>query len=653
MEDILATKLFIPSIRPDFVSRPRLVEQLNESLNRKLTLISAPTGFGKTSLLSEWIPKSPHCVTWLSLDIEDNDLPRFWTYFIMSLQGLHPDLGQNALKILHSAMTPSISSVLSSLINDLSAFPDSFVSVLDDYHVIKSKPIDESLTFFLDHQPPNMHLVITTREDPNISLGRLRAQGQLNEFRINDLRFTATEVSELMNTVMGLKMSSEDILSLENRTEGWAAGLKLAAISMRGKSDPAEFIRTFTGSNRYIMDYLIDEVLSQQSETIKNFLLNTSILDRLCGPLCDAVMSTPAGCGQERLESLEQANLFLIPLDNERKWYRYHNLFADLLRQRLKFNDQTNSDNQGFDVTGNHLRASQWLEDNGFEIEAFEHAAAAGNLDRTARLMEGNGLPLHYRGAVKPVLNWLKSLPNTILDERPNLWVSYASVLMFNGQTNQVEAKLNAAESALQSKKNNETSRDLRGSIAAMRASLAVNRRAADVMMEQSRLALENLGPENQALRIAATWTLGYAHQLQKDFASAEKVYDEILRASNPSDNAIYTIAAATSLGQVREANNQMHLAEASYRQVLQLAGDPPMAFACEAYLGLARIFYQWNNLEEAEKNLQQSLELTRQLENVDTPAGCYLLSAQISLAKSDIEKAESMIKKSVRLCPG
>ena len=317
------------------------MELLDEGLHSKLTLISAPAGFGKTTLVSEWVAGCEQPVAWLSLDEGDNDPARFVAYLVAALQTIaarlsDKEIGMGALRVLQSPQMPPIESILTTLLNDIAAIPENFTLVLEDYHAIDAQPVDEALSFLLEHMPPQMHLVITTREDPNLSLSRLRARGQLTELRIADLRFTPSEAAEFLNQVMGLTLSPEEITALENRTEGWIAGLQLAAISMRGQKDTTSFIQSFTGSHHFVMDYLVEEILQQQSERIQTFLVRTSILDRLCGPLCDAVLRDPAISGQETLEYLEQANLFIVPLDNERRWYRYHHLFADLLRLRLQ-----------------------------------------------------------------------------------------------------------------------------------------------------------------------------------------------------------------------------------------------------------------------------------------------------------------------------
>ena len=337
---ILATKLYIPPPRSKVVLRTHLIERLNEgfSSGHKLTLISAPAGFGKTTLVSEWVAGCQRPVAWLSLDEGDSDPTRFLAYLVAALQTMLPP----QISALQSWVCSNLLShhppnrVLTALINQINTIPDNFILVLDDYHVIDSKPVDNALIFLLKHLPRQMHLVIATREDPNLSLGRLRVRDQLTELRAAELRFTFSEASEFLDQVMGLTLSEDDIAALESRTEGWIAGLQLAAISMQGQKDTDSFIQSFTGSHHFVMDYLVEEVLQQQSERVQTFLLRTSILDRMCGPLCDAVLHDPSVSGEEILAYLDQANLFIVPLDNERRWYRYHNLFADLLRQRLQ-----------------------------------------------------------------------------------------------------------------------------------------------------------------------------------------------------------------------------------------------------------------------------------------------------------------------------
>ena len=494
-----------------------------------LTLISAPAGFGKTTLVSEWVAGCERPVAWLSLDEGDNDPTRFLTYLIAALQTIAANIGKGVLGMLQSPQPPPTELILTTLLNEITTIPDSFILVLDDYHVIDSKPVDQALTFLLEHLPPQMHLVIATREDPHLPLARLRARGQLTELRAADLRFTPAEAAEFLNRMMGLNLSVEDIAALETRTEGWIAGLQLAAISMQGHQDATSFIQSFTGSHHFVLDYLIEEVLQQQSESVQTFLLRTSILDRLCGPLCDAVLGSPSASGQETLEYLEHANLFIVPLDNERRWYRYHHLFADLLRQRLHQSTASSTGDEEGSVAELHIRASAWYEDNGLEIEAFYHAAAANDVERAARLVEGKGMPLHYRGVVGPVLHWLESLPTMVLDARPSLWVMYASLLLFNGQSTGIEQKLQAAEASLQSTELDNRTQDLVGQIASMRAVLAVPSNQIETIIAQSRRALEFLHPDNLPVRTTTTWALGRAYELQGNRAAASQAYTEAI----------------------------------------------------------------------------------------------------------------------------
>src|SRR2546422_941396 len=419
---ILATKLYLRRLRPNVVSRPRLLARLNEGLHRKLTLIAAPAGFGKTTLVSEWVALIERPTAWLSLDEGENDPARFLAYLVAALQTIAANIGEGVLGVLQSPQPPPTETILTALLNDLTTISDHFVLVLDDYHVLDAKPIDHALTYLVEHLPPQMHLVIATREDPPLPLARLRARGQLTELRATDLRFTPSEAAAFLNQGMGLNLSAEDIARLSTRTEGWIAGLQLAALSMQGHQDATSFITSFTGSHHFVLDYLVEEVLQQQPESIQTFLLRTSILDRMTGSLCDAVLLTPSGSGQETLEYIERANLFLVPLDNERRWYRYHQLFADLLRQRLHQRSASSTGDEVGDVTELHRRASQWYEDNGLEIEAFHHAANANDVARAERLIEGEGVPLHFRGAGAPVRNWLESPPPAGRNARPSLW---------------------------------------------------------------------------------------------------------------------------------------------------------------------------------------------------------------------------------------
>src|SRR6266487_2156292 len=456
---VLATKLYIPPPPPKVVVRPRLIERLNEGLSAGgtpgVTLISAPAGFGKTTLVSEWVARCGRPAAWLSLDIGDNDLVRFLIYLISALQKISPNLGAGILDILQTPQSAPIESILTALLNEITTISDNpstrgatlhraepqsgqgFILILDDYHVIDAKPVDDALTFLVEHLPPQMHLVITTREDPALPIPRLRARRQLIELRAADLRFTPSEAAEFLNQVMGLNLSAEDVAVLETRTEGWIAGLQLAALSMQGHEDVSGFIQAFAGDHRHIVDYLVEEVLQRQPEPIRNFLLKTAILDRLNGPLCDAVTGQPGG--KARLETLQRGNFFVVPLDDKRHWYRYHHLFADVLHMHLMAE-------QPDQVPALHRRASEWYEQNGSSADAIRHALAGGDFERAADLVELASPAMSRNRQEAILLGWLQSLPDELLQYRPVLGVTYAHVLMASGELEGVEARLQDAE---------------------------------------------------------------------------------------------------------------------------------------------------------------------------------------------------------------
>ncbi len=664
---ILATKLYIPPPRTKVVLRPHLIEQLNDGLRTApgVTLICAPAGFGKTTLVSAWAAGGERLepkvrVAWLSLDEGDNDPTRFLAYLVAALQTIAAHIGVGVLGTLQSPQLPPIEAIVTVLLNDITTLPDPFALVLDDYHVIDAKPVNLALAFLLEHLPPHMHLVIATREDPQLPLARLRAQGQLTELRAADLRFTPSEAAEFLNQVMGLNLAAADIAALENRTEGWIAGLQLAALALRGPlsmpghQDAARFIQSFTGSHNFVLDYLVEEVLQQQSERVQTFLLRTSILDRLCGPLCDAVLLDESASGQATLEYIERANLFIVPLDNERRWYRYHHLFADLLRQRLRQDlrqsaaSPTGARDEGRRVAELHHRASQWYEDHDLDLEAFHHAVAAQDVDRAARLVEGGGMPLHFHGAVAPVLNWLASLSQTVLNARPALWVRYATLLLVTGQTIGVEEKLQAAEAALRAERSadpDDQTQYLVGQIAASKAILALSRYQAETMLTQSRRALQYLPPSNLSARASALWTLGYAHYLQGDRAAARQAYTQAISLSQAAGAVFTTLLPTLGLGMVQEADNELSLAAETHRRVLQLAGDQPLQIVSEAHLGLARVLYEWNDLGAAEQHGRQSLHLARQYESfIDRFVVSEVFLARLKLAQGDVAGAAAIL---------
>ena len=521
---ILATKLYIPPPRPGVVLRPRLIEQMNTGLamGRKLTIISASAGFGKTTLVSEWVAGCERCepklrVAWLSLDEADSVLARFLTYVIAALQTLAPNLGAGLLAALQAPQPPSTESVLTTLLNEIAALPDHFVLVLDDYHAIDSKPVDEALTFLLEHLPPHLHLVIATREDPQLPLARLRVRGQLTELRAADLRFTPAEAAEFLNRVMSLNLSAEDVAALETRTEGWIAGLQLAALSMHGNQDTASFIKSFTGSHHFVLDYLIEEVLQQQSERIQTFLLVTSILERMCGSLCDAVLCDSSVSGQETLEYIEQANLFIVPLDNDRHWYRYHHLFGDLLRQRLGQRLSTG------EVAGHHLRASRWYEKTGDEAGAFHHAIAAGDFVRAAELAEAAWQGMNESFQTAAWLGWVKKLPEEVIRVRPVLCTLLGQAFADAGEPEASELRLQDAERCLDGSDvaNKAQLKPLPAMIALARAYNAQVQGNLAATVKYAELALQIIPEDDFVRRAMAIVTLEVTHWASGNLESA------------------------------------------------------------------------------------------------------------------------------------
>ncbi|MCO5208326.1 MAG: LuxR C-terminal-related transcriptional regulator [Caldilinea sp.] len=644
---ILATKLYIPPPTPTLVPRTRLVKRLEAGTRRKLTLVSAPAGFGKTTLVSSWVAETQagggRRVAWLALDAGDNDPARFIAYLVAALRTIAPEVGGDVLALLQAAQQAAPQAILAALLNDFAAIPDDFVLVLDDLHVIDAEPVEQALAFLLEYLPPQMHLVITSREDPSLPLARLRASGNLTEIRATDLRFTDDEAAAFLNTAMGLALTAEDVAALDARTEGWIAGLQLAAISLQGHPDDAPaFIESFTGSHRFVMDYLVEEVLNQQPEAVQAFLLRTSILDRLCGPLCDAVVGDAATPGQATLEALERANLFLVPLDNERRWYRYHHLFGDLLRQRLRVQAAAGSDEVG--VAALHGRASEWYEVNGFALDAFQHATAANDIERADYLLAGKGMPLHFRGAVAPVLNWLASLPPAVLDARPRLWVMYGSALSMAGRLGEVEAKLQRAEAALREQEFDAGGRNLIGHIAAIRGFLAATRHDAETIIAQSQIALEYLHPDNLPVRTATAWKLGIAYHLRGERAAAIGAYEESIAAAERSGNLVVNVSARAGLGQVQEMNLDFQAAEGTYRAILDRVGGTFQPAAGEAHLGLARIRYERNELAEARRHAEQSLRVAEMMQSADNPVACRIFFARLALAEGDADAASAQL---------
>ncbi|MDN5697479.1 MAG: hypothetical protein L0G70_05820, partial [Rubrobacter sp.] len=452
------------------------------------------------------------------MDEGDNDPTRFLTYLVAALQTIAANIGEGVSSALGSPQPPPTESLLTALLNETTTVPDDFVLVLDDYHVIDATAVDDALVFVLEHLPPRMHLIIATREDPRLPLSRMRVRGQLSELRAADLRFTFSEAAEFLNQVMGLDLSVEEISAVESRTEGWIAGLQLAALSMRGREDVSGFIRAFAGDNRYILDYLVEEVLHRQPERVRGFLLQTSILDRLSGPLCDAIT------GQEEsnalLEALERGNLFVVPLDDKRRWFRYHHLFADVLQARLTVE-------QPGHAPALHRQASEWYEQNGLPSEAIRHALAAEDFGRAASLVELAALEMLGSGREDTLFGWLEALPDELVRFRPVLSVYYAFTLFGRGGFEAVEARLQEAErwldATLETGEPGGASsvdmvvvdqvafRSLPGTIAVARAYIAGARGDVHGTVKHARRALEFLPEDDHLWRGAAAALLGIA----------------------------------------------------------------------------------------------------------------------------------------------
>jgi LuxR family transcriptional regulator, maltose regulon positive regulatory protein len=664
---ILATKLFVPPPRPKIVTRLRLIERLNEGLaagnTPGMTLISAPVGFGKTTLVSEWVAACNCKVGWLSLDERDNDLARFLTYLIAALRTVTPNIGEGVLSTIQSPPLPPIETILTALLNEISALSDQTVLVLDDYHLIDSKPVDQVLTFLLEHLNKQLHLVITTREDPQLPLARLRARGQLTELRAADLRFSASEAAEFLNQVMSLNLTAEDISALENRTEGWIAGLQLAALSMRGREDVHGFIASFAGDDRYIVDYLVEEVLQCQPESLRSFLLQTAILDRLNGPLCDAV--TCEGGNKSRLEALQRGNFFVVPLDDKRHWYRYHHLFGEVLRMHLMAEEPDL-------VPVLHRRASEWYEQNGSAADAIRHALDGKDFARAANLLE-RIFPTMSRNRQEAILlGWLKALPEALIRDRPVLCNLYAGALMQTGEIQGVETWLKAAERWLSITKDGlersdvspetmvvadqEEFRRLPGAVAIHRAGLALILGNVAGTMEYARQALD-LSPEDDYLRRGgAAALLGLAYWTNGDLDAAQRMYIEGMAWIRQANFISDVIGCALALADITIAQGRLREAKHIYERALQLAvdqGTPTMRGTADMLVGMSGLCREQNDLQAASQYLRSSKE---QGERTGLPQNRYrwrVAMAHIREAEGDLNGALDLLDEAERLYVG
>ncbi len=678
---ILATKLYIPPSRSNLIRRHPLIEQLNEGLQqqhgfvRKLTLISAPAGFGKTTLVTSWIHQLrlettqerqiENQVAWLSLDEHDNEDTRFLTYLVAALQTVMPMLGDGVLHLLQSPQPPSPISVLTTLINEIATIPDKFLLVLDDYHVLEAPAIDKMVTFLLDHLPSQMHLVITTREDPPLPIPRLRVRGQLLELRANDLRFTVAETAVFLNQMMGLNLTDDEVAVLEARTEGWIAGLQMAALSMQGRADSTAFIEAFRGSHRFVLDYLIEEVLHNQPERVRNFLLQTAVLDRLTGSLCDTV--TEQDDGKRMLESLERGNLFVVPLDDQRQWYRYHHLFGDVLQARLL-------QEQPDQLPTLHRRASNWYEQQGLILDAIHHALAAEDFAHAATLIELSW-PTRKKSYRNPTtLSWVKALPATLIHNRPVLCVRFAWALLVSDEATAAEALLQHVE-PWQDKMptlsnqfdgspsapyifeindiektvvDNEQFRSLPATIAITRAYLAQTTRDMAATVKHIERALEYLAEDDYFWRGIAGGVLGLVHWMAGDLERAYDVIAASMESHRLAGHTFMAIGPTAILADIRLAQGQLRKAISVYEQALSLSlahGEPFMQGTTDLYLGLSELHLERGD----EATSHQFLLKTKALgEKAAMPDWAHA-RARIKMLEGEWDEAIALFKESAQ----
>jgi LuxR family maltose regulon positive regulatory protein len=632
-----------------------LIKHLEDGLSRKLTLVSSPAGFGKTTLLSEWIHKCGRPAAWISLDQGDNDPARFLKYFITALQKNEAEIGEGIISALQSSQLSKTDILLTGLLNEIADLTQPFVIVLDDYHVITEPTIQEMLTFILENQPPQMHLVISSRADPPWPLARLRARGELAEIRTGDLRFTTDEAATFLNNVMGLKLSSQDVASLEGLTEGWIAGLQMAALSMRGRKDVSGFIESFSGSHRFILDYLVEEVLDQQSLTIQEFLLKTSILESLSGSLCDAV--TDRADSQTTLTQLEQANLFLVPLDDERRWYRYHHLFADLLRIRLEHT-------QAEQTPTLHHRASQWFEQHGLIAEAVSHALEANDFERVVRLLAGNALAMIYHGELRTLVSWLEAIPDEVVRSQPWLNIAHAWTLAYAGKFDAIGPLLKETEKALVGFNEHieglilsevECQRIV-GHITIIRTYIAALRgdssRAAKLACE----ALKHLPGDDLMVRGYIMTLLGAVLRTSGDFIAAAEASTKAIAISQAAGDSHLSAVVLCDQAALHYSQGQLHKTAATCRDAQQIsdkyAGQSgrPLPVMGYAYIRLSAVLREWNDLETATRYAGAGLELCQQWGQADFLVYSYIELAKVLQATGDIDGALEAIQKGKRI---
>ncbi len=644
---LLTAKLLIPPLPPTLVKRPRLVERLQQGMDRRFILLSAPAGYGKTTLLSEWYDSSPaknYRLAWVSLDEADNDTSRFWSYVIKSLDMLHLGLGSNAMNLLHSSPPMPIESALVTLLNTLS---DTFSSgteqqeialVLDDYHVIQADPIHRTITFLLDYLPSHVHLIITTRVDPSFSLARFRARGQLSELRTGEFRFTRDEAEIFLNQAMKLGISEKDAFELEARTEGWIAGLQLAALSIRSQPETSHVLEAFTGTHHYVTGFFVEEVLERQQNDVQAFLLQTSVLPRLSANLCDAV--TGRECCQAMLEQIEAANLFLVPLDAKRHWYRYHALFGDALRKYLQ------REHSAEFVRELHRRAAAWYDSHGFFSEAIEHALLGADMEQAGHFIERAARAAWMRGEWISLLGWLEQLPESVIQQRPRLCLFSAWALVAASRVGEAEQRLVEAEKALAKRAYSscegatsdmaQVHTDMLAELMTLRATVARLQEDASLTIAFSHQALEFASPGDAILRSIIALNLGHAYRLRGDMRAAMQAFQESIIQGRFTQNVHTVLLAMGSLAEIEVSAGLLHQAYDHIEQAIQFAQEHgrqhvPMFYLL--YIQKGEIEYEWNELEEAIHHLKQGLKLGDDVGPQNQTLARYLVRGHLALA--------------------
>lgn len=655
---VITTKLYRPPVCPDAVLRPHLVERLNAGLHRKLTLVSAAAGFGKTTLVSAWVAGQAWPVAWLSLDAADSDPVRFLTYLIAALQTAVPTLGDQAATLLQSGQPPTIETILTTLLNDVTALDAPLLLVLDDYHALDAPPIDHALTFFLDYLPPHMHLVIATREDPQFPLARWRVQGQLTEIRVADLRFRQEEAAQFLKQMMGLDLSADVVAALEHRTEGWIAGLQMAALSMQGRDDTAAFMQSFTGNHRFVLDYLVQEVLQRQPDNVRQFLLQTSILSRLSVALCDAVSGRDDS--RHMLDTLERDNLFVIPLDDTRQWYRYHHLFADALQAHLL-------NEQAAHVADLHGRASHWYEQHDLPLDAIYHALAADDFERAADLLEWIWPVMDQSYQSQSWVSWLRQLPEAVINARPMLNLGYAWAFLNQGDVDAAEARLSHAEQWLNAPAEARQSanmvvldeaqfRLLPAAIASARAYRALTIGDTKAAIAHTQHALTLTSDEAHASHRQATALLALAYWADGDLETADQHLLAFMHAMQRLGILNDAVGISFMLADVRLPLGRLRAAFEGYGTSLAMidahSDNPPLG-TCDVYRGLSELYVERNELDKAAQYLQTSQKWDNQAVLTNWHYRLHVSQARLQAASGDYEAALASLQEAERAYTG